>query len=211
MRALVCVALSCAGQACQPASTAAPARETLPAIADPSARPAAAKAPPTATPPEPSSSATAPPADADAIAGWGESKWCTGLATDVRPPACSDPTGCYKLSLMDAKLDVVMVTGKGLDRATATHHYQEPFVTSSSNELRGCFAYELQRGRPPTGLVLVTLEGDANGCPKPGAKIAERSVGTKTAECVRDLLARYPLPGVKGKVTVDVEVTVTGL
>ncbi len=158
----------------------------------------------------PESSADPP---ADGIAGWGDSPWCTGASADVRPAPCTDPAGCYKLDLNDLRIEVVETRGRGVTLDAMRDRYTRAWSDESSGaELKGCFAYELSRGRPPTGRVLVSLSGKPASCAGAETKIVERSTGQKTAECVRDILRRLPLPDARDKlVRVDVEVSVGGL
>lgn len=162
----------------------------------------------------PNASSEAPTAD-NSFGGWGTSDWCIGVSDDVQPPTCSDPTGCYKLQLSDLHISVVSVMGKGLPLEDANRHYQAIDSTTKERRIKACFAHELARGRPPTGLLRIDLTGNAGECAVDDAKIVEKNVGVKTAECVRDALQRYRLPSAVSSsqkaVTVGIEIAVEGI
>ena len=142
--------------------------------------------------------------------GWGTGG-CIGLSTDVRPPACSEPTGCYKLTLMDLSLVVVATTG-GVSKATADRSFGSGLFPATTDTVRACFAFELERGRPPTGALMLRLSGVAGACASSGdVVVLERSVGDKTASCVRDALVREQLPSGTGPATIDLAVTMSGM
>lgn len=153
--------------------------------------------------------------DADnSFGGWGVSDWCIGVSDDMQPPSCTDPTGCYKLQLSDLRISVVSVMGRGLALDEAQRHYRAIDATSREQRIKACFAHEIARGRPPTGVVRIDIAGTAGECASEDAKMIEKNVGLKTAECVRDALQRYRLPSAVSSaqtVSVGIEVAVEGI
>ena len=148
--------------------------------------------------------------DADIVASWGTSPLCIGLSTDARPPACTDKTRCYELELMDLSVRVVALASNGPTPEEVQRHFDEGRrLVLGGEDVKACFAHEIDRGRPPSGEARIELAGLAGGCAE--GRVVSRSVGQKTAECVRDTLKRLVLPPGKGKLRLELDVTVEGL
>ena len=115
------------------------------------------------------------------------------------------------LTLMDLSLVVVATTG-GVSKATADRSFGSGLFPATTDTVRACFAFELERGRPPTGALMLRLSGVAGACASSGdVVVLERSVGEKTASCVRDALVREQLPSGTGPATIDLAVTMSGM